>query len=534
MVVTMTKAAENLVRACSVEELRAAKEPLIFKHGRKQIVIIQGKDAVYACNNRCPHEGYPLKVGTLTEGCILTCNWHNWKFNLESGETLVGGDRLRRYPVTIKDSDVWLDLTEPPAGERIAHALASLREAFDDYDYDRMARELARLQLAGADPLDGLARAMEWSHDRFEFGMSHAQAAAADWLTLRESRGRGRTKQLIPLVEAVAHFSYDTLREPPYPYPKKTARRFDGDELVQAIEAEDEAAAVAQVRAAVRDGLGFAALERPLTEAALAHFQGFGHAVIYVYKTRELAARFGDGLLEVLVLPLVRNLIYSRREDLIPEFRRYADTLAAWDGNGGRSVTVDDFKGLSVNRALAMANEANGDTQKLFDALFHTLAWNLLQFDLTMDERTDNPISRNIGWLDFTHGITFANAVRVQCDRHPDLWPKGLLQMACFTGRNAGFLDPELDGDQWRVDDPATFIEAALEGLFDHGMIEHIVACHYVKTASAAYEEICNTPDAPWVPTLAAAMNRLINSPMKRRHAERTARQALAFVASEG
>ncbi len=528
-----TDGGNGLVPACSLEELQAAKGALIFKHGRKQIAIFQSETGIYACNNRCPHEGYPLKVGTLTDGCVLTCNWHNWKFDLNSGETLVGGDQLRRYPVTVRDASVWLDLAEAPADRRIARAIDSLHEAFDDYDYDRMARELARLEQAGADAMEGLRQTIRWSHDRFEFGMGHAQAAAPDWLLLRESRGRGRTRQLVPLLEAVAHFSYDTLREPSYPYPKAT-RRFNADTLVRAIEAEDEAGAVAQIRGAVKAGLGFEALERPLTEAALAHFQGFGHAIIYVYKTRMLAERFGAGMLEALLLPLVRNLVYSRREDLIPEFRKYAPTLAAWDGAGGEAIKAGDFQGLSVNRALGLANGASAGIGQLYDALFGALAWNLLHYDLAMQDRTDNPISRNIGWLDFTHGITFANAVRVQCERLPDLWPRGLLQMACFVGRNSGYLDNEVAEAEWRVDDPKAFLESALDSFFDHGEIEHIVACHYVKTVSAAYQEFQNAPDAPWVPTLAAGLNRLINSPLKRRHAARTARQALEFVRTEG
>ena len=139
-----------------------------------------------------------------------------------------------------------------------------------------------------------------------------------------------------------------------------------------------------------------------------------------------------------------------------------------------------------------------------------------------------------MGWLDFTHSITFANAVRVQCERHLDLWGKGLLQMACFVGRNAGYVDRDVREEQWRVEAPKAFLESVLEGLFDHGKIEHIVATHYLKTASAAYGEVVNAPNAPWVPTLAAALNRLIRSPLKRRHAERSARQALSIVASEG
>src|SRR3546814_3305282 len=57
----------------------------------------------------------------------------------------------------------------------------------------------------------------------------------------------------------------------------------------------------------------------------------------------------------------------------------------------------------------------------------------------------DKPVSHNVGWLDFTHALTFGNAVRVLCGRYPRLWPQGLLQIACFVGRNAGFTDKAVD-----------------------------------------------------------------------------------------
>jgi phenylpropionate dioxygenase-like ring-hydroxylating dioxygenase large terminal subunit len=60
---------------------------------------------------------------------VLTCNWHNWKFDLESGVTLVGGDPLRRYPVQVRDDEVWIDVADPPAAARQEAALASRRPA---------------------------------------------------------------------------------------------------------------------------------------------------------------------------------------------------------------------------------------------------------------------------------------------------------------------------------------------------------------------------------------------------------------------
>src|SRR3546814_10351940 len=71
-------------------------------------------------------------LGPAAQGgnCILTCNWHNWKFDLASGETLVGGDKLRRYPVEIVAGEVWIDIADPPAEAVAAAALDALRDSF--------------------------------------------------------------------------------------------------------------------------------------------------------------------------------------------------------------------------------------------------------------------------------------------------------------------------------------------------------------------------------------------------------------------
>ena len=58
----------------------------VFRFEGRQIVLFDTRQGIYACNNRCPHEGYPLREGVLDEQCRLTCNWHNWKFDLQTGE----------------------------------------------------------------------------------------------------------------------------------------------------------------------------------------------------------------------------------------------------------------------------------------------------------------------------------------------------------------------------------------------------------------------------------------------------------------
>ena len=80
----------------------------VFRVSGKQIALFKREDNIYACNNRCPHEGFPLSEGDIDANCVLTCNWHNWKFNLVSGENLYGGDRLRVYPVEVRGEEVWV------------------------------------------------------------------------------------------------------------------------------------------------------------------------------------------------------------------------------------------------------------------------------------------------------------------------------------------------------------------------------------------------------------------------------------------
>jgi len=528
----MSETADSaLVEAASAAELRA-KGRMIVKITGKQVALFDGPKGVFACNNRCPHEGYPLVEGSLADGCVLTCNWHNWKFDLESGETLVGGDRLRRYPVRIEGDRVLVDVTDPPAAQTQERALASLKDAFPRHEYDRMAREIARLEKAGGSAETAIAAAVEWTHENLEFGTTHAHLAAPDWLALRNDYAEAPADRLSAVVEIIGHLAWDTLRAPEYPYEAQGAP-YNPDGLFATIEAEDEDRAVAMVRTAFADGLIYGDLEGPLARAALEHYADFGHAAIGVLKTGQLIDRLGAAEAP-LTLALVRALVYGRREDLIPEFRHYAAALKAFDGSGTRVVTAEDLRGASVNAALDLCVAASGDVPALFDALLGALAEAMLHFDLDLQNRTEIPVSQNVGWLDFTHSLTFANAARHLCAGQPDLWPAALLQMACFLGRNVRYVGFEQDMSRWAVPDAERFFQTAAAGLFDHGQFDYITSTHRLKVLMAVRDEVRNRPDAPWVPALLAATNRYLGSPLKRKHVARTARQAMAFVAAEG
>lgn len=511
------------------------------KVGTRQIAIFSHEGRVHACNNRCPHEGYPLVEGDLDAACQLTCHWHNWKFDLASGVNRDGGDDLRIYPVKLEAGTVWVDLADPPAAQGIARALGQLDAAMDEHDAPRIARELARLERCGADVDGALRHAIGRSHTRLRYGMTHAYAAAEVWLRLRDTR-RDEAERLACAAEALSHIAFDSLREPARPF-EAGGRDWTATAFLDAVEAQDEARAAALLNGACAAGLSIGTLDATLGEAALAHFNDFGHSLIYLEHLGPLAARLGGAVQRPLLLAWLRSVIHATREDLLPDFRGYAQALQAWPANPsprpGR-VEASAFEGHSVRQCLAATVSAAAESAPLsiHHALMEAAARHLLRFDEAVEQRSDNTLADNVGWLDCTHAITFGHAVRRHCMRHPGRWPQGLLQLAMFVGRNSGYLDAGTSSEQalqrWAVDDVAAFDARCIETVLDPGLALYILPVHRLKTWAAVRDQVAlGVPDA-CASALRAAVNRLFAIRFKQRHVLRTARQALGFVAREG
>ena len=522
------------IKAASLTDLR--EPPLVLKHPPLQIVLFRIDEKIFAIDNRCPHEGYPLAVGTISADCILTCNWHNWKFRLEDGACVVGGDNVRSYATRVENGDVWIDVSPPSPDEVRRKVLNGLRTAFDERDHERICREIARLHYNGIDPRDAVVAAVQWVHSRLEFGSSHAFAGTADWLALANIFRGDFEKQLVCLSEAVDHMSVDALRQPEYPF-ATGEETFSREAFLAAVENQETSRVEAMVSNALKEGLHWEDLEEPFAAGALMHYNSFGHCAIYVQKTGELLRTLGPDLARHLIHPLPRRICASTREDLIPEFKDYATVLKTLPElcttNHPQSAIEVPFPcGLSEAFRWLQQNLAIHRVTTVYEALLTALARNMLYFDTGYAQAFDRPVSSNVGWLDFTHGITFSNAVRDLCTKYPHLWRPALLQMACFLGRNHPYLDETIDAEEWRVHEPGAFIAKCHEELLDHGINEPIYAVHLVKTTRAVEAELpFASPECQ--EALLASLNRYLHSPTKMKHVRRIARQAIALVSRD-
>jgi len=82
-------------------------------HGEHELAVFRFGDPerVLAIDNACPHAGGNLSGGKL-DGTIVTCPWHQWPFDLSTGEcTHSPLARVKSYPTEIRDGMIWVDLS---------------------------------------------------------------------------------------------------------------------------------------------------------------------------------------------------------------------------------------------------------------------------------------------------------------------------------------------------------------------------------------------------------------------------------------
>lgn len=524
-------------RAVALEKLNSDK-PTLFRQGPKQIAIWRQGEQIFAFDNRCPHEGYPLREGQVNAKCVLTCNWHNWKFDLRSGKSLNGDDKLRTYPLEVRDGDIWLDLTPPDKAQVRADLERQILAALPERQVGRIVRLLARAHYEEIAIESLLAPVFVWASNHLKYGMTHAIGAIPAWFALADQT-EDQTLKLSFYAEIFDHLAFDATRYPGFPFPYSDKEQaFNAGDFKRALLAEDEATCVAMISAYFNGGGSFQQLLPLLVDCTVTHYFNFGHSLIYLKKIRALLQRLPEtpGLAAVLVHGWIRQNVNATREDLLPEFRGYAKVLAKAQAlpnlgeDDGQPVVP---RGLNINGAMQWALEAMATyrPRRVLDALIHAAADNMLYFDEHHASAWDVGVKHNISWLDFTHAITMANALGELVDDDPQVWRAGLLQIAMFVGRNAAYVDFEQDVKRWQALADREVTDS-IEAIAQHGLGLNIFACHLAKTFVAAEDEAVRA-QADTAALLRASVQRLLHAPLLEKNFRRDARQALDLVGKD-
>lgn len=77
---------------------------------RRVAILKDSQGAFRAMEYACRHEGADLSGGRI-DGHIVTCPWHAWRYNIQTGECVWGAQtKLRPYGLKIEGNDIFVTL----------------------------------------------------------------------------------------------------------------------------------------------------------------------------------------------------------------------------------------------------------------------------------------------------------------------------------------------------------------------------------------------------------------------------------------
>jgi nitrite reductase/ring-hydroxylating ferredoxin subunit len=320
----------DLVRAGSLEELQQ-KGCLVVGAGGHTIAVFWHENRPWAVDNRCPHMGFPLSRGTVCDG-LLTCHWHNARFDLASGGTLDPfADDVRAFRAFVEDGQVLVDVS-PEGGDRAAHWRKRLEEGLEDDLSLVLAKATLALLQGGADPREIVRigarfgaryRARGWGQ-----GMTILTAMANVLPALHPD------ERPLALCHGLVRVAEDCAGQPP---------RFDLEPLPtgdlplarlkawfrQAVEVRDADGAERTLRTAIASGAAPRALADLLFAACTDHYYlDAGHVLDFVNKACELLDLLGWDEAPSILPSLVDGLCRAQRSEEQKAWRYPVDLTA--------------------------------------------------------------------------------------------------------------------------------------------------------------------------------------------------------------
>ncbi len=527
----------------AVDDLAVGSMRMVKVDGHR-ICLVRTVDGIHAVDHACPHEGYALTQGEL-DGDLLTCAWHNWKFRVTDGACVQGQESVTTHSVAVgSDGGVRVTVNRPDPEQRRPQLMASLRGGITDGYTGQVARDVVRLLHASANPGELIWEAIAHGAPRAEFGWGHSVASATDCLAMVDLyEGDQRA---LPIVQGIMGIAESERQRPVNALPAP-ARAADHAMFRTAIETERVGEAQSLVLAAIERGDGPEVLQPWFASVVSDHHLSYGHGAIYSQKAFELLGMIGWDRAATVLPYLVPTLVYGTREDKLPYMRPFmralagldlaelveCDTQADWSDDGRLRRALLGADRVAPVAATAAALREGAGVDGVLDVVVQAVSERMLRYDVA----GEFDFADDFGWLDITHGLTYANAVRWHhrsaVERGEGTTPD-LLQLVFF----AAFLAHWTGRHEWhtsvgeRVDVEALApdigrygAELQRQSLLD-GTSAFIVHAHAVKTSRAASIEAARSGSS--LPLDAVA--RFLAAPKLERFVAATVARSIDFL----
>jgi nitrite reductase/ring-hydroxylating ferredoxin subunit len=507
-----------------------------------RLCLVRTSEGVFAIDHACPHEGYGMTQGSL-DGNVITCAWHNWKFQVDDGQCVVGEENIQTHEVAIDAAgNVEVVVHRPDPLTRRPQLLASLRRGIERDYIGQVSRDVVRLLQIDSNPGELVWEAINHGAPRADFGWGHSVASATDCLAMVDLyEGDQRA---LPIVQAIAGIAETERDRPvnPLPQPASSLPADAKAAFRQCVEREQLQQAQAVVLGAIHAGASSADLRPWFTAVASDHLLAYGHGAIYCQKAFELLDMIGWHRADTVLPYLVPTIVYGTREDLLPYTRPFVKALApvdlgeladlpteaTWSDDGSLLNTLLGRDRRAIVPAVVAALRDGAGVDGVLDVVIETVAQRMMRYDVGGE--TD--LLDDFGWLDITHGLTYGHAARW----HHRLTPgPDTVRLAMYTA----FLAQWTGRHEWhtKVDPPAegraftgsmADAGAALqrEAMLDKASV-FIVYAHGIKTSRAATLEAERSGSV----LALQAVARFLDSPRQERFVAATVARSIEFLA---
>ncbi|MGB5756430.1 MAG: Rieske 2Fe-2S domain-containing protein, partial [Acidimicrobiales bacterium] len=143
----------------------------------RAVAVVRTESGFHAVDNACPHQGYGLATGSL-DGERLTCQWHNWKFDVRTGRCLMGEEDVACHRVDVVDGEVLVTVNRPTIDEQRARLWPSLQRGIESDYTGQIARDSARLLATGTTPAEIMGAGLAMTAAKTDDGLGHELAMA--------------------------------------------------------------------------------------------------------------------------------------------------------------------------------------------------------------------------------------------------------------------------------------------------------------------------------------------------------------------
>ena len=455
---------QGMLMAGTIEDIRERGCAVVTGNGHTIAVFPWGDDFA-AVDNRCPHMGFPLDRGTVSNG-ILTCHWHHARFDLSGGGTFDPfADDVRAFPASVEDGRVWVDTNRPEADpvERWSHRL---EDGMEHNIRLVIAKSVLGLSASSADYRAPLTIAANFGTTYSDSGWGQAlsmMTCSANMLEYLYEDDRP-----LALYQGIRHVASECSGRPPrfMVDPLPTAERRP-DVFKQwfrnFIEVRDDEGAERCLRTAI--DLGFS--QRQIADMIFAGatdriYIDAGHTVDFCNKAFELLDHIGWDHAAQVLTSLVHGMATARRSEELNSWRNPIDLVSMvqnaraalpalweegassrgeWDDEEALVATMLDDDPAATLDALMDAVRAGATAEQMGGAVAYAAFLRMARFHT----------SNEFGDWDTVHNtLTAANALHQALIRAPSVE----LLRAVFDTAISVYLDRFLNMPAQRIPQP--------------------------------------------------------------------------------